>query len=167
MYFLPCFDGFVTDANSKGTPLQDKLQFCVHNGWLHSDTNQEQNVAYVFSSSLHCWYVEHKLFNTLPRIPFESSSILEFAITMISGFSPKQLAAERPNSSGGIQRPLEAQYPDEFYQSCHTFSKGSILTFPEFGTKKGKVDFHIPANNWGVELVRNRDQLAQHSGHFS
>jgi len=54
----------------------------------------------------------------------------------------------------------EAQYQDEFYRCCHTHSNGSLVTFPEFGTAKGRVDFYIPAKQWGVELLRDGDQLA-------
>jgi len=31
----------------------------------------------------------------------------------------------------------------------------------------GRVDFYIPVKEWGVELVREGDRLAQHSGRFS
>jgi len=31
----------------------------------------------------------------------------------------------------------------------------------------GRVDFYIPAKGWGVELLRNGDRLAEHSGCFS
>ena len=78
------------------------------------------------------------------------------------------LSTTRRVSSGGyVQRPPEAQYQDEFYRCCHTLSNGSLVTFPEFGTAKGRVDFYIPAKEWGVELLRDGDQLAQHAGRFS
>lgn len=51
--------------------------------------------------------------------------------------------------------------------NCHICSKGSILSFPECGTPKGRVDFYIPEKEWGVELLREGDRLAQHSGRFS
>jgi hypothetical protein len=43
----------------------------------------------------------------------------------------------------------------------------SLVTFPEFGTAKGRVDFYIPAKSWGIELLRDGNQLAKHCGRFS
>ena len=71
------------------------------------------------------------------------------------------------NEEGYVQQPPEAQYQDEFYRSCHICLEGSLVTFPEFGTAKGWVDFYIPSKKWGVELLCDSDQLAQHSGRFS
>lgn len=41
------------------------------------------------------------------------------------------------------------------------------MTFPEFGTGKGRVDFYIPSRRWDVELLRDGDRLDQHHGRFS
>ena len=41
------------------------------------------------------------------------------------------------------------------------------MTFPQYGTRQGRVDFYIPAKEWGVELLRNGDRLKEHSGHSS
>jgi hypothetical protein len=68
---------------------------------------------------------------------------------------------------GFIQRPPEAQFQDEFYRCCQRYSKGSLVTFPEYGTKSGRVDFYIPSKEWGIELLRDGDQLEQHSIRFS
>jgi hypothetical protein len=32
---------------------------------------------------------------------------------------------------------------------------------------KGRVDFYIPSKQWGVEILREGDRLAHHSGRFS
>jgi len=85
----------------------------------------------------------------------------------MSCFSPTRLAETRRLASGGSQQIPEAHYQDEFYMNCHICSKGSILSFPECGTMEGRVDFYIPAKEWGVELLREGDRLAQHSGRFS
>lgn len=45
--------------------------------------------------------------------------------------------------------------------------KGSILTFSEFRTRTGRVDFYIPTKNWGVELLRDDNWLEQRSARFS
>jgi hypothetical protein len=147
------------------------LRRCFHNGWLHADMlkniHDGEETAYIFSSPLHCWFVEWKLCNSVPAIPFESNSILQLALDVIAGFSPRLLSAERRIGPGCIQRPPEAQYQDEFYRSCHAYSDGSLLTSPEFSTAKGRVDFYIPSRQWGVELLCEDDRLEQHSGRFS
>ncbi|KIM77738.1 hypothetical protein PILCRDRAFT_76387 [Piloderma croceum F 1598] len=92
---------------------------------------------------------------------------MELVVGIIRTFSPRALSTERRIGPGYVQRPPEAQYQDEFYRCCHNVSKGSLVTFPEFGTKRGRVDFYIPSKQWGVELLRNGDRLEQHSGRFS
>jgi len=165
-------DGYVTDADLESeSEALNKLQLCFRNGWLHTDrlrnADRGETVAYFFASSLHRWYVEWKLFDMLPAVPIQADNILKFVITMISEFSPKRLAAEGRIGPSGFRRPLETQYQDEFYRSCRTCSKGMVVTFPESGImKSGQADFYIPANEWGVELVRDGN-LHQHSGRFS
>lgn len=149
----------------------EKIKLCFRRGWLHSDKlsviGQENRVGYFFPSLLHRWFVEWNLWDTLPKVPFKTGSLLDFVIKVVSCFSPTRLAATRRLASGGTQQIPEAHYQDEFYMNCHICSNGSILSFPESGTKKGRVDFYIPAKEWGVELLRNGDRLAQHSGRFS
>lgn len=150
---------------------QVALQECFRHGWLHTDklidTDQPNEVGYFFASSLHRWFVEWKLCDTVPAIPFETDNLLQFVVRVISNFSPRLLSTKRRIGPGCIQRRPEAQYQDEFYRCCHKCSNGSLVTFPEFGTAKGRVDFYIPAKKWGVELLRDGDRLAQHSGRFS
>jgi hypothetical protein len=131
------------------------------------EIGQPNEFGYVFSSSLHHWYVGRKLLDTIPTISFNTANILELVVNIIRAFSPRALSTEQRIDPGCIQRPPEAQYQDEFFRCCHSFSKGSLVTFPEFGTKQGRVDFYIPTKQWGVELLRNGDRLAQHSGRFS
>lgn len=148
----------------------DGLRRCFHSGWLHADkvsTDEGEKTAYIFSSPLHRWFVEWKLCNKIPRISFETSSILQLVLDVIAKFSPRLLSAEQRIGPGCIQRPPEAQYQDEFYRSCHAISDGSLMTFPEFSTGKGRVDFYIPSRPWGVELLRDGDRLNQHHGRFS
>ena len=149
---------------------QDALQLCYRKGWLHADKiglGEPKDIGYVFASPFHRWYVEWSLFDNVPAVPFEANNILDFVIDVIRNFKPQLLSAERRIGPGYVQRPPEAQYQDEFYRSCHKCSKGSLKTFPEFGTAKGRVDFYIPAKKWGVELLRDGDRLGDHSGRFT
>ena len=105
-----------------------------------------------------------------PTIPFESNSILQLALEVIAGFSPRLLSAERIQrriGSGCIQQPLEAQYQDKLYRCCYAYLNGSLVTLPEYCTTKRRVDFYIPSKIWSVELLRDGDQFEEHSGRFS
>ncbi|KIL60852.1 hypothetical protein M378DRAFT_905153 [Amanita muscaria Koide BX008] len=163
--------GVVKDADVRTEDEKSALQACFHNGWLHADKlgviNLPDNVGYFFPSSLHRWYVEWKLLDSLPPIQLQANCLLDFVIDAIRLFSPRLLSAERRIGPGCTQRLPEAQYQDELYRCCHTLSEGSLITFPEFGTAKGRVDFFIPAKTWGIELLRDGNQLARHCGRFS
>jgi len=145
--------GTVTDDDFAAENEKEALLKCFHRGWLHTDKldniGRPYEIGYFFASSLHRWYVQWKLFDTLSRIPFDESNALQFVTKPKIG----------PNS---IQDPPEAQYQQEFFRCCHSISKGSLIALREFGTKEGRVDFYIPSKKWGVELLRNGDQLAQH-----
>jgi len=99
--------------------------------------------------------------------PNNSIPSRQFVVDVICKFSPGLLSAERRIGPGCIQRPPEAQYQDEFYRCCHISSNGSLVTFPESGTAKGWADFYIPAEEPGVDLLRDGNQLENHFGRFS
>ncbi len=157
-------NGYVIKSDS--TDSDHDLMLCFRNGWLHSDKKDHSGdtVIYFFASLLHRWFVEWKLWDRYPPPPIVTGDILTFVINIIQKFSPKRLATEQTLPFGEIQPVPEAQYQVEFYRCC---SDGSIVTFPEYGTEQGRVDFCIPAKEWGVELLRNGDRLAEHSGRFS
>ncbi len=41
-----------------------------------------------------------------------------------------------------------------------------MITLPECGTPKGRIDFFIPSKKWGIELLRDRDRLLAHNERF-
>jgi len=159
-------DGYVDSPDDTTGSYHDNLMVCFRNGWLHSDKKDHSGdtVIYFFASLLHRWFVEWKLWDRYSPPTIITDDILTFAIDIIKKFSPKRLATERTLPSGGIQSVPEAQYQVEFYRCC---SSGSIVTFPEYGFGQGRVNFYIPAKEWGVELLCNGDRLAEHSGRFS
>ncbi|PVG04757.1 hypothetical protein CPB86DRAFT_778046 [Serendipita vermifera] len=63
-----------------------------------------------------------------------------------------------------------AQYQKEFYRSVQELTKGNIRTLPEYtaSTKSrlGRIDFFIPSKKWGIELIRNGDDLIEHDSRF-
>jgi hypothetical protein len=163
--------GFIKDTDDPNPQSDEKaaIRRCYRNGWLQADL-VEGTTAYFFSSLLHHWYVEWKLWGSVDQIQakFEANSLLELVISVIRLFSPSHFSTERRLLGPGcIQRPPEAQYQDELYRCCHAFSEGSLLTLPEFGTMKGRVDFYVPAKRWGIELLRDGDRLESHWGRFS
>jgi hypothetical protein len=111
---------------------------CFRKGWLHADKSRDgKKKVYVFASPLHQMFMEWKLQDNVPTILFESNSILQLALEVIAGFSPRLLSAERRIGSGCIQRPLEAQYQDKFYRYCYAYLNESLATLPEYCTTKG------------------------------
>ena len=149
---------FTTEDNSSA------LQLCFRKGWLHTDYI-DNKTKYFFSSSLHRWYIEWKLWGILDTT-FCADDILDFVIDVISIFSPQMLLTTRRVSAAGHQRSPQAQYQYEFYRCCHTRSNGSLVTFPEFGTAKGRVDFYIPAKNGGWNFCEMATSLPNISGRF-
>ncbi|EDR00458.1 uncharacterized protein LACBIDRAFT_334116 [Laccaria bicolor S238N-H82] len=159
--------GSVQDANFTTEDNSSALQLCFSKGWLHTD-NIDNKTKYFFLSSLHRWYIEWKLCGILDTTFHTDNDILDFVINVISVFSSQMLSTtQRVSAAGHVQRLPGAQYQDEFYHCCHTHSNGLLVTFPIFGTAKERVKFYIPAKQWGVELLRDDDQIAQHSGQFS
>ena len=68
------------DADFRTDDEKHALQGCFHNGWLHADNlgviNLPDDVGYFFPSSLHRWYVEWKLLDSLPPTQFQANSLL-------------------------------------------------------------------------------------------
>ncbi len=161
--------GVVTDGDFTHPGTKDAISECFREGWFHTDTiNGPNGFGYYFPSRLHHWYVEWRLWGTTPPTPFNVTKLLDFAVTVIRMFSPQVLAATgRQIGPGFIQCPPEAQFQDEFYRCCHRYSKGSLVTFPEYGTKSDRVDFYVPFKKWGIELLRDGNQLEQRSIRFS
>ena len=157
-----CYLNMVVEADDS------LLTMCHRRGWLHADTidPHTDKVGYIFPSPLHRWFVERKLFRFFPITPSQVS-LFEFSIDVIRKFSPINLSNERRIGPGFLQRPPEAQYQDEFYRCSYELGASSMITFSEFGTANGRVDFYIPGKKWGIELLRNGQSLAEHSGRFS
>ena len=163
--------GFVLAPDVTGKPGDDALQQCFQRGWLHADRldafGMLYETGYLFPSSLHQWFVQWKLSETLADITFDEKNLLGFVVEVISHYSPTNLMGNMRVGPGCIQRPPEARYQDEFYRCSHDHSNGSVVTFPEFGLGNGRTDLYIPTKKWGVEILRNGQQLEQHSGRFS
>jgi hypothetical protein len=145
---------------------RDALDICFQNGWLDADVSPSQETVYFFVTELHRWVINSYLGFEVENANIQETDLAEFASNVIRLFSPLQLVTPRIGSSFR-QRPPEAQFQDEFYRCSHLHSKGSLVSFPEFGTAKGRADFYIKSKKWGIELVREGDRLQQHSSRFA
>jgi len=56
----------------------------------------------------------------------------------------------------------EVQFQDEFYSASSKHANGSV-SFPEFGTKNGRINFFVWSKKWGVEPLRDGNRLSQHA----
>jgi hypothetical protein len=154
-----------TADESEGVGLRE----CFRNGWLHAIATDDGQSKYIFASPLHERYLAWKMFgawdgSTPDNFPF--SDIFDFSCSVISNFSPVSLGATRIIGPGLIQRSPEAHFQHEFYRSSIELTNGRVVTFPEFGTAKGRADFYIPARKWGIELLRDGKNLNEHIGRF-
>ena len=73
---------FVTQDSLESSEDLATLQRCAHNGWLHTDNlrdiDKPEEVGYVFTSPLHRWFLEWRLFDTLEGITLSEDNIVDF-----------------------------------------------------------------------------------------
>jgi hypothetical protein len=142
-----------------------EVKLCEKKGWIYEDYSSDGTQRYIFASPLHERYVQWMLFGTPPAQVVEDN-IFSFALAVIRKFSPLNLTLPRWHRSS-IQPVPEAQFQDEFYRACCRHTKNCVVSFPEFGTQKGWIDFFLPTKKWVVELVRNSDHLFGHGERFT
>jgi hypothetical protein len=166
-----CFSSVVRESTFLAAEHRDALQTCYLNGWVHAELlldNTDGSDGYVLASPLHQRVVEQKLWGRVPLRSFTppQATLLDFVIAVIHQYSPHNLSAGWTIGSGGARRPSGAQFQDEFYRCAHAISPGSTTIFPEYGVGNGTVVFYVPAKKWGVEILLENQQLAQHYGRF-
>lgn len=76
------------DSSNPGNTFPfSKIKLFFRRGWLHSDKlsviGQGDRVGYFFPSSLHRWYLEWNLWETLPKVPFKTNGLLNFIISVV------------------------------------------------------------------------------------
>lgn len=147
---------------SEKTPLRK----CFEHGWLHNEVFSPTEVLYTFASPLHMRYVQWMLLGNLDEGVISENSIVDFVITVIRKFIPLNLSARRMFGTTTQSTP-EAQFQDEFYRACISHTNNCVLSFPEFGNRRGRIDFFIPMKKWGIELLRNGNRLNAHAARFT
>ena len=128
------------------------LRRCFEYGWLHNEVITPTQVAYTFASPLHKRYVQCMLLGNLEEGTISENRIEDFIIAVIRRFTPSRTFGATTQSTP------ETRFQDEFYRACMSHTKGCVLSFPEFGTQRGRIDFFIPLKKWGIELLCNGDR---------
>jgi hypothetical protein len=152
-------DGRISVRGSVMIPAP--LQRCHRSGWLHSTTTAGVS-EYFFASTWHKRYVECLLFEHNEGI--SEDNVFAFATQVILKFSPCNLTTRIVGSL--TQTIPEAQFQDKFYRASLTHTN-SVMSFPEFGNKQGRIDFFIPSKKWGIELLCNGNRINSHIKRFT
>jgi len=142
------------------------LRRCIRSGWLHNvmQMSSDSSLEYIFASKWHRRYVECLLCRNQTDSIVETSAAA-FAQNVILKLSPLNLIPrEVGNSSQSIP---EAQFQNEFYRASLAHTNSGAVSFPEFGNKRGRVDFFVPSKKWGIELLRNGDCIGAHAKRFT
>jgi hypothetical protein len=106
---------------------------------------------------------------TAPPFPQDRfPSIKDLCFAVVREFSPVALRSGREFGSGALQRPVEAQFQDEFYRACYTLLKRNIYLTSEWSERElgGCVDFQIKCQKWAIGCVTEGDRLEQHIERF-
>ena len=100
-------------------------------------------------------------------VPYKTP--LKLVVSAIRQFIPSYLF-DPPRSEQGSQRLLEDQFQKEVYRTLYQVTDGKLLTSPEYIVKRGKnggaIDFFLPSPRWGVELVRDGNNIDEHLSRF-
>jgi hypothetical protein len=141
---------------------------CIKNGWLYNQHSSPMCATrhYTFASPLHRRFVEWMFFGNPKGGQKLEENLTKFALAVIRKISPLNLV-EQPQVEPSVQSVPEAQFQDEVYRACLSHAKDCVVSFPEFGTKRDRIDFFIPSKKWGIELLRNGDRLSSHMQRFT
>lgn len=165
------------DACEGDISSNEQLNFCHQEGWVHAEALTKKNLVwgstyetltFVFPSKLHRRKLEFLLLST--DFPYQKfQSVEELSFTALRDFRKVCLRSDEVKlSSGGLKKPVESQYRDEFYRSCFEVLGRKIFLISEFSTPgcEGRIDFFIKSTKWGIECVREGDRLQQHIQRF-
>jgi len=160
-----CSEDYLASKPEDDDKRQAALRKIFRAGWLHTEIRADiDGILYTFASPLHRRCIDWKL----NGLPWESRivepNLSEFALAVIQRFSRQSL--EKREIGPKAQSIPEAQFQDEFYSASSKHANGSV-SFPEFGTKNGRIDFFIRSKKWGVELLRDGNRLGQHARRFT
>jgi hypothetical protein len=166
----PFFQTLISHGEvEKGVAEEEVAQKCLRNGWIHSYVN-EGTTWYTFPSPLHSVTVSWALqpSDDMPR----HTSAYALCLSVISKFKPSQIHTpiRRLGAPSAIYPLPEAQYEDEFHRAVFSVTAGNVRICPGFastgGHVVGSIDFFVPIEKWGIEIIRDGDQLWKHNSRF-
>jgi hypothetical protein len=118
-----------------------------------------------------CRYSAYKLLPRQLLSPFPYNSLQSLVFAAIKQFSHTALRPDNrlPVESRDQKNP-EAAFQAEFYRAVHQLTTGRVIPSPEFSDHSiglQRIDFRIAEVNWGVEMLKDGDDLREHYGRFS
>ena len=125
-----------------------------------------RDIRYFFPSPLHQASVERLLCSSR-NASIHEENIQDFAIAVCRRMLPGNLNAACLIGAAYIQCSLEARYGDEFYRACSDYTGGSVITLSEFGSSEGRIDFLVPSKRWGIDILRDGDQMEVQNDRFA
>ena len=141
------------------------LRKIFRSGWFHTELQADVHaVLYTFASLLHRRCLDWMVNGLPPESRIIESNLFDFALNVIKKFSRQSL--DKREVGPKAQTIPEAQFQDKFYSASSKHAHGSV-SFPEFGTKNGRIDFFIRSKKWGIELLRDGNRLSQHARRFT
>ncbi|TDL13463.1 hypothetical protein BD410DRAFT_797614 [Rickenella mellea] len=160
-------DGCIIAGKLYDLDQENPLYKCVKKGWLFNEpiSGHEGMFIYTFTTPLHRRYIQEKLLGSETPVTIQEANIHDFVIAILRKYSPINL---QPRKANPISQSIpEAQFQDEFYRASYAHTSGAVLSFPEFGNDRGRIDFFIPSKKWGIELLRDGNRLAAHAKRFT
>ncbi|KAJ2926640.1 hypothetical protein H1R20_g10453, partial [Candolleomyces eurysporus] len=173
-------DQVFTETGDFDEEEREVLQELINMGRIHCDILEldaesgKAKVGYTFASPLHALYNEAVLVLYHRTRDFKYTSmpqelkIYDFVINIFKNFSARSMQRSPRYGYGMVRQSDEpkAQIHDEFYRCCHIHAHGTVRNYSRLGTQGGRVDFLIPGKWWGIELLREGDDLEKHYSRF-
>jgi hypothetical protein len=107
----------------------------------------------------------------MPNFPGDTFPTLRsFWEAVLQKFSASALSScSYGLAAGGQQRPMEAQFGDEFYRAAYALlGEQSHLTSEWCGEEgTGRIDLFVREPQWAIELLRDGDRIGDHMKRFA
>lgn len=114
--------------------------------------------------------MEHYLTGSTFPFPLNDYPTIEaLAEAALRKCSSRRLSWRSRLGAGALIRPVETTYHDELYRALNAVLGFSLKVSSEWtgnGSESGRIDFRIDDVNWGIELLREGNNLAEHCQRF-
>src|SRR5436305_12426297 len=120
------------------------------------------NIPLDSSSIIWAYAILSRSFEKFPSLPI-------FCEAVLRKFSRSNLRLSHTGRLGasGQVRPPEAQFQDEWYRAFNSLLGHGFAISSEWSQSgDGRIDFRIVGPDWGIELLRAGDRLAERCNRF-